>query len=326
MPANNLDMEAFGVVRNSFFALALASCAALPIPMDSPIASNGWAARQTDREELLYVTTIQGRAFMFSYPSGGVAGTFGVGPGQDVWGICAAANGNVFITVQQSTTSSSIYEYAHGGTTPIATLRDHGYVAADCSSDPTTGDLAVTNYDEASNSGDNVAIYHRGRGKPHRYFDAQMSVAFCGYDDRGNLFVDGGGTYELAELAKGSSTLTNIRLSKQLVRPQGVEWDGKQLAIEDGGFARKFSAIDRVRLSGTKGTVVGTTRLGGLANRGATFWFQGGSVLTTGGQQGDRVGLWNYPAGGKVLKLFRGMGIRGESFYGVTVSVAPNRR
>jgi hypothetical protein len=319
-------MRGLGIVRSSLFTLALASCAASPIPMGTPATSGGWDARQTVGEELLYVTTIQGRAFIFSYPSGGVAGTFGVAPGEDVWGICADANGDVFITEQQSTTSSSIYEYAHGGTTPIATLRDDGYVAADCSSDPTTGDLAVTNYDEASNSGDNVAIYHRARGKPHRYFDSQLSVAFCGYDDRGNLFVDGGGTYQLAELAKGSGTLTNIRLSKQLVRPEGVEWDGKELAVEDGGFARKFSAIDRVRISGTKGTVIGTTRLGGLANRGATFWFQGGNVLTSGGQQGDRVGLWNYPAGGKVLKLFRGMGIRGESFYGVAVSAAPNRR
>lgn len=320
-------MKPFGSIRVALavFAVAVTGCGAAPVPVPEPVRTGGWTAADATRQDLLYAATIEGRVFVFSYPHGGVVATFNVATGDGVWGACADAAGDVFITSEQSSTQSFIYEYAHGGTTPIAALRDDGYVASDCSSDPATGDLAVTNFDETSNGGSNVAIYRRARGKPRRYVDSRMSVAFCGYDARGNLFVDGDGDYQLAELKKDGTRLENIRLNEQLVSPRGVEWHGNELAIEDAGFARKFSAIDRLRLSRSRGTVTGTTHLENLANRGATFWIQGAHILIAGGQQHNRVGLWNYPAGGHPIKLFRGTGIRGETLYGVTVSVAPNR-
>jgi hypothetical protein len=303
-----------------------AACAAATLPAGSPATGAARLGPASKQSALLYAFTIQGDAFIFSYPHGGLVKHFNVpGVAVGVWGVCADNSGDVFVTAEQSSTSSQIYEYAHGGTAPIATLPDDGFAAAGCSSDPTTGDLAVTNFDEASPGGANVAIYRNARGTPHRYVDPKMSVAYCGYDDDGNLFVDGSGDYQLAELTKGSRRFKNISLNEALVRPGGIAWDGTDVAIEYGGYARKLSAIDRVRVSGIAGTVVGTTHLKGLANRGVTFWIDGGKIVTVGGQQVDRVGLWEYPAGGKYLKLFYPTKTHRQTMYGVAVSAAQRR-
>ncbi|MGA8575250.1 MAG: hypothetical protein WB609_06095 [Candidatus Cybelea sp.] len=311
-------------VAAALIVVASTGCAGNPLPSQSAPVPASPSTRWTKSGQLLYAATIEGHAFVFSYPHGGIVGTFTIGTGDQVWGACADSNGNVYFTVEQNATSSLIEEYAHGGTTPIATLHDDGYVASDCSSDPLTGDLAVTSYDQGTNGSNNVAIYRHARGTPKRYFDSQMSVAFCGYDGSGNLFVDGSGSYQLAELAKGSAALTNFSLSPPLVRPGGVEWDGTNLAIEDSGFARRFAAIDRVQISRSGASILGTTHLKGLANRGVTFWISGGDVVTTAGQQDTLIGRWQYPAGGKPVKIFRAHGIRGEELYAVAISAAPN--
>jgi len=61
-------------------------------------------------------------------------------------GLCVDAQGNVFVPTWQgeSGTRGYVYEFAHGGSTPIATLSDPGG-AFGCSVDLTTGNLAVTN-------------------------------------------------------------------------------------------------------------------------------------------------------------------------------------
>jgi hypothetical protein len=311
----------------ALLAVLTSACAGSQPPARSPVEPGARVSGpEPTSEKLLYASTIAGHAFIFSYPHGGLVGKFTIGSGGDeVWGTCADGNGDVYFTVEKNATSSAIVEYAHGGTTPIATLGDDGYVAADCASDPTTGDLAVTSYDQGTSGADNVAVYKDARGTPKRYVDSEMSVAFCGYDAQGNLFVDGNGAYQLAELAKGAKSLKNLALAPALTRPGGVEWDGTNLAIEDSGFARRFAAIDRVQLSSSGATVLATTHLHGLANRGVTFWLDGGDVVTTAGQQDTLVGRWPYPGGGKPVKIFHAKGIRGEELYGVTISTAPTR-
>ena len=308
-------------------AVLTSGCAGAQLPAESPARPAVLlSGPQAKPGALLYASTIEGHAFIFSYPHGGLVGTFTIGSGGDhVWGACADSRGDVYFTVETSATSSVIEEYAPAGNTPIATLRDDGYVAADCASDPSTGDLAVASYDQGTSGADNVAVYKNARGTPKRYVDSKMSVAFCGYDSQGNLFADGNGAYQLAELAKGAKSFKNLTLSPALVRPGGVEWDGTNLAIEDSGFARRFAAIERVQLSSSGATVLGTTHLHGLANRGVTFWLAGGDVVTTAGQQDTLVGRWAYPGGGKPVKIFHAKGIRGEELYGVAISAAPTR-
>jgi hypothetical protein len=278
------DVKAFCVINAGALAIVLAGCGVAAGSLEPAPERAQTGLTQAPREELLYASTIDGHGFIFSYPRGGVLETFAIAQGSGVWGMCADAKGDVFVTSERSATSSYVYEYAHGGTKPIATLRDQGYAVSDCASDPVTGDLAVTNYDDASSKGANVAIYRHARGAPQRYFDAKMSPAFCGYDDRGNLFVDGSGEYQLAELARGNAKLENIALNEELAGPGGVQWDGKDLAIENDGLTRRFAAIERVAVSNSKGTVVGVTHLHGLANRGRTFWIEGGGTTLPAGR------------------------------------------
>jgi hypothetical protein len=69
----------------------------------------------------------------------------------------------------------------------------------------------------------NVALYITGQGAPVLYSDPKIYYYwFCGYDEKSNLFVDGisqSGTALLAELPKGSSTLTNIAPNQKKKRP-----------------------------------------------------------------------------------------------------------
>jgi hypothetical protein len=296
-----------------------AACSQASLP--SGAQRSTWSAPAAKQQELLYAFSIEGSAFVFAYPQGGLVGEFAITGAKGVWGACSDTHGDVFVTVEESDTASYVYEYAHGGTSPIAKLRDDGYAAASCSSDPTTGDLAVTNNDDGASGRANVAIYRSARGEPQHYFDAKMSVAFGGYDDRGDLFVDGdSGTYRLAELPKGGRALQNIRMKNEIADPRGVQWDGSELAIESGGLLRTLWSIDRVDVSNGNAAIVGTTRLHGLANRGATFWIESSAIATTGGQAVNRVGLWRYPAGGKVVKIFYPRKTKDQTFYGVTVS------
>lgn len=305
--------------------LALCGCATPVAPLPLQTHAQTQTSARTGGSDLLYATTIGGSGFVFAYPGGGMVAEFVVPKAKHVWGACADEIGNVFVTAERSARSSVVYEYAHGGTAPVATLRDDGYVAGGCSSDPVSGDLAVTSYSLHANAKNNVALYSPGRGRPRRFFDADLSPAFCAFDEAGNLFVDGEGSVQLAELRKGGSALETLRLDRVLVRPGGIEWDGRDLAIEEGGFARKFSAIDRVRLTGSNGNVARTIHLHGLANRGATFTLDGPAILSAGGQQDTGIGEWSYPGGGRVRKVFRAHHIRGDSIYGVAISLAPRR-
>src|SRR5579863_10312478 len=129
------------------------------IPQTSAIAMHAergksWMLPEAKSSDLLYVAASpdgpNGSAYVYTYPQGRLVGTltgFGVPRGE-----CADSAGDVFIVAytNQSMSSSTIYEYAHGGTKPIAALSDPD-VAVGCAVDPTTGDLAA--------SGDGVAIF-----------------------------------------------------------------------------------------------------------------------------------------------------------------------
>jgi hypothetical protein len=60
--------------------------------------------------------------------------------------MCSDAAGDVFVP---ECYRNQMPEYARGGTAPIATINTIYNFPADCSVDPTTGNLAVTVYNEA---------------------------------------------------------------------------------------------------------------------------------------------------------------------------------
>src|SRR5579883_651707 len=132
--------------------------------------------RQSSASDLIYVSSFySGEVDVYTYPEGKF-----VGASTGLWqpaGECVDKSGDVFVVTQGSPSSeaSNIYEYAHGGSVPIAVLSDPGY-AVGCAVDPASGNLAVANPDDTSNpyyhdQGD-VAVYARAQGQPKMYYSA----------------------------------------------------------------------------------------------------------------------------------------------------------
>ena len=178
-------------------------------------------------------------------------------------GECVDKAQNIYITDANGPVSGlhEIFEYAHGGTTPIAALRDPAGEPNSCAVDPNTGNLALTTSQYGAPNSEEIAVFKQGRGKPKLYSDNQFSAfSFCACDDKSNLFVDGASrsSTEFAELPAGGRKLREITLNESFRAPGGVQWDGKHVAIGDSGAA----VVYRFDISGSAGTEVGSTQLG----------------------------------------------------------------
>ncbi|MGA8534570.1 MAG: hypothetical protein WB615_10720 [Candidatus Tumulicola sp.] len=230
-------------------------------------------------------------------------------------GLCSDSAGNVWIATFYGN-GGRMVEYAHGGTSPAASLNDPDFYPNGCSVDPSTGDLAVTNnsYDGPGS----LAIYKHAQGRASLYYDVPnlYNYDFCGYDNKGNLFVDGPGV--LAELPKGGTTFTTISVDKGSPGGQ-VQWDGQYITFA----TQNSSAIYRVKVSGSTGTVVGVTHLIGVGGQMNSSWIQGTTTLIPRGMGSEEIGFWKYPAGGKPFAF---LDLEKHSHvHGVTVSLAPSR-
>ncbi len=308
-------------------ALLLAACSGGGTSM-TPAASqqstvetkriHSWMSPEAKSTDLLYVSEYNSNdVYVYSYPKGKLVGT--LTDAEYPWGLCSDKKGNVFIPGQNQ---SEIFEYAHGGTTPIATLNDpYGYPLG-CSVDPSSGNLAVTNYPNNYYSG-NVAVYPNGSGTPQSYETAPTINAsyFCGYDDKGNLFVDGYSPYSkfaFGELPNGSSTFTPISLPSSMDGPGGVQWDGKHVAVGSlYGSSGSTGVIYQFKFKGTQPKEVGSTTLVGGTLTGLftmyQFWIEKNKVV---GDPWSDVDVWKYPTGGSATKTFN------NNFFGVGATIS----
>lgn len=267
--------------------------------------------------DLLYALSFSSRRGdlrAYSFPDGEPVSRQTV---QATGGLCSDADGNIYIP-----NAEAIDEYAHGGKRPIATFSDSGYNARNCSVDPNSGSLAVTNVPREKSVLGNVVVYQNAQGSPTAYTDPQIYYYIsCAYDNGGNLFVTGASQTNaamLAELPKGGSTFTNITVDKG-VYYGSMQWDGEYLAMQGAHLGE----IYRVEVSGSSGTVAQIVGLKGSGRgRFRYFWIQGDIAAATGWNGG----LWSYPEGGKPILYFSKRGHVGVHFAGVTVSVAPSRK
>jgi hypothetical protein len=289
-------------LRLASFAATLAlatgcSGASTPAPAAGVQPAASWMAPDAKKSALLYVSDLgTNDVYVLSYPKGKLEGTIsGFGA---VHGGCVDAQSDVFITDGHD---SKIEEFAHGGTTPIATLDDTGYGPVGCSIDPKTGDLAVANISPVygSTSG-NIAIYKNASGTGKFYTDSSVYLYYdCSYDGKGNLYVSGSdmnGNFKLAELPRNGTTFTNIAVHQQIYVPGGVKWDGKYLAVEDQGAGYRGSTIYRFSVSGSSATKVGATSLSGSSD---VLQFSIYHHRVIGGNIGSspNVMYWQYPSG-----------------------------
>lgn len=279
-------------------------------------AGGSWMARDAAAQDLLYVSSDRDVS-VYAYPNGKLVGSLKGFSAPH--GMCIDATGNVYIT---DLNRGKVFEYGRGSTKRLKTLAAEGAVG--CSIDPSTGNLAVTEIVAAA-----VAVFQNASGSPTVYTSPSLSEAYwCGYDDSGNLFIDGRHftsppSFVLLELAKGSRTLAPIALNQRLGFPGGVQWDGTHLAVgSDYSPEKHGSAIYEFSISGSSGTKVGTTPLRSGAYDVMQFWIGGNTVVVPNLKQNGEGGalFFHYPAGGEAYKkLVKDL----EGGRGAAISLAP---
>ena len=315
------SINAYGALGILLCVVELGGCGSAAPPVAAPLVSQldaftvrpdrdrSWMAPGLKETPLLYVSDVgTGDVDVYAYPGGTLMGklTGFVRPA----GLCVDKKGNVFVT---DLFAQRILEYAHGGTEPIETLADAGEDPGDCAVNLANGELAVTNVSNAYGGLGDVLIYRDAKRKPKKYTDRALSYyQFCGYDNRGNLYVDGAssGNFQLAELPEGRTAFENITLDESILNAGAVQWDGASLAVGDYESNRiyEFSII------GTSGSTVGVTNLGG-ADFAIGFWIQGHTVIGP-NDDSQNVMFWNYPTGGSPTKTLDGLSYP----WGATVS------
>jgi hypothetical protein len=312
-------------------AAMLAGCGGSQPPIGAPGAmpqsrtvatraqhGGSWMLPEAKSEDLLYVSS-HSWVSVYTYPQGRLVGKLG---GYDLAsGQCVDSASNVYIT---DYATNHIYEYRHGGSKRIHTRTMPG--ANSCSIDPTTGNLAV------SSLGDTGVWIFKRNGARLKYKSPKFySFYDCGYDPKGNLFVDGmtrpgTGNFIFAELHVGDSKLKIIKLNQYIGWPGGIQWDGKHIAVGD----QAAPAIYQFSVKGREGSKVGTTPMGSNASDTLQFWIQGQTVITSTVCSPNKCGstglyaavmFFNYPNGGNARK-FIVKGLLGEPG-GDSVSLAP---
>jgi hypothetical protein len=301
------------IAGKKHFALlvALAGCGPQFGSSPSPVANNDvpslahrsaagyryegatWMRPESSSGDLLYVSDLRAATVsIYTYPGDSSVGT--LTDLSSPQGECIDKSGNVYVT---ETGAEQIVEYAHGGTSPIATLSDPYYQPVACAIDPATGDLAVTNIlYHRDGIGGNVVIYRHAKGTPKYFSSANIySYYFVGYDSKGDLFVDGlsgqapYGTFEYAELARHHSKMKAIKLSGgSIAFPGNVQWDGEHIAIGDQDNAVIYQTTGR--------KIVGSTPLTGSSDV-VGYFIDGGTVIAPDAGNAS-VEFYDYPAGG----------------------------
>jgi hypothetical protein len=277
-----------------------------------------WIQPGASQGTLLYVSSEMSDAVnIYSFPQVKLVGQI-TGSWFPPLGICSDTKGDVFVPDEAA---HNILEFAHGGTTSIATLEDPNENPFSCSVDPKSGTLAVTNITNSNNTAGDVVLYTNASGSPTAVFDPDIALYYqSGYDNKGNLFVDGyssfpsrAGVFGFAELPKGRDKLKTIKIDKNINAPGMIQWDGAYMAIGDAQNGHVY------RTDGETGKVLSTVTLKGAQNdyEGAIE----GSTIVMPVFYSIYTGFWKYPGGGTSQRH-----IRIGSAFGATFSVAPNRK
>jgi hypothetical protein len=255
-------------------------------------------------------------SYVLSYPQGKIVGTIA----QTGSGVCSDTSGNVYFV-----SDDSLLVFAHGSTTATQTLSLPS-PGGNCSVDSVNGDLAVALQNELG-----IAVFTPPYGKPTVYQFYGFVAHFCGYDNAGNLFIDGykGDNPGLAEIPAGSGKISYISLSlPSNYTPDTLQWDGSYLTMEVQG-SQKFNphvAIDRLSISGSTATVVSSTTIKGVKHHVGPSWLynnQATIIYSISSFRFPNIGIWSYPKGGTPLRRMKNVAGKTALLNGLTVSVAP---
>jgi hypothetical protein len=223
-------------------------------------------------------------------------------------GMCSDASGNIWLAnTEGGSDGGDMLQFSRTGTL-LRTLQDPGYYPVGCAVSP-SGDLAVINIISIEDDEGNVQVYHNATGEPTTYTSSNMfEYFFGGYDPSGNLFVAGEENISrtaatLAELPANTSTMTPITLSgATLGFPGLVQWyrTGNYWGVGD----QDCTCVYWVTISGSTGTVTGTTDLGGptgdlvqgVIGANNQKYLAGGLINFS---SGSTINRWPWDAGGE---------------------------
>jgi hypothetical protein len=276
------------------------------VPQAATVEANvgrdkSWMLPEAKSEDLLYASDVHNNVVdVYSFPRGKYVGMLTGFGSPD--GLCVDAAGNVFVP---DYVNSRIVEYGHGDKTPKATLDDTGYLPVDCSIDPKTGNLAVTNNMTVAGKGQgNIAIYADAKGAPQTYLDPKTyDYAYCTYDDSGNLYIDGSNEsgdssrYELFQVRRNRFRPIGIRWNPRDPKPQsgGIHWFRGHLAIAKYNHDTSSSLYD---VDPRNGHILESAPLSDSVGV-EDFFIHGSTVVSP---NYSAVQFWRYPSGGSPTK------------------------
>ena len=297
-----------------------------------PHRERSWMAPDAQKQlSLLYISNAGSSSVtVYTYLNGGGLLLVGTLTGfSSLAGMCSDSAGDVWITDYRA---RKIFEYAHGGTTPIFTIGEHTGFPYDCAVDPTTGDLAVSHQHPNGHYqafGD-VVVYPKGsrKGVAHTISPYGFSdVFFVAYDNMSNLYVDGTpcGYWDcytgsepagLFTLVKNGSDFTPLTLSgATLYQPGAISWVSPTLLLGDQDFQDQgTSGAYKLFVSGSTATLVGSLSFDGTQQAGG-FWRRAGRVIVP-DRTGNAVRVYNLSDGSLFSTLTTGI----SSPFGAVVS------
>lgn len=223
----------------------------------------------------------------------------------------------VWITAEHSL---QILGYIRGNTFATYVLNvfgsGPGYFPVGCSLDPKTGNLAVTDLSDANGGVGNVALFTPTDqavidGGPSKELTAPniYQYYFLGYDNRGNLWVDGLDRtltiFELAKCPPGCVFGKVATLNQFITFPGQVQWDNghKWLEVNDPSIAFEFT------VRGTTGSLAFTTPLKGSGDAVQTWLDVKNRTLIAPDPGLAQVEIYDYPAGGKPRQILTGFSL-----------------
>ena len=182
-----------------------------------------------------------------------------------------------------------------------------------------SGGVQRVQFDEVSGS---VSIWKKGAGTPTVYIDSAIELMqWCGFDNKGNLFVDGLPPPAIGvcvcRAAKGSKTFTNIKLDG-IVSP--ATFSGTAVRSRSG--IPRIRAVQRFSRTGVGAVAKITGKTVSRFLQVYQSWIAGDTVIgPDDGPSQDTVQLWKYPAGGKpAVTLSKGSSTFFNGPFGAAVS------
>jgi hypothetical protein len=224
-------------------------------------------------------------------------------------GECADNLGNVWVV---DAGVDKIFKLDYAGKS-IGELRDKRGTPYSCAWDGSTGNLAVTNSTVNRYSGA-VLVYRQALGSPTIVRNPrQATYDFDGYDQSGDLYVDGAnyqGKFVLSEVIARQRTAHSISVSgAKIFLPGFVQWDAKSRLLDVGdqncGNART-TCIYQMHVLGKRAEIVNEIDLQSykaskVCDVVEAVIFSGniyGSDDESCGYAENATYNWRYPAGG----------------------------